>query len=58
MWFERYVIIVVSLAGSRSAKVDHAVYNPPGATGHQAGSFGWFFMWFLLFVKTSGLLEL
>jgi len=52
MWFERYVIIVVSLAGDPYAPWANAVYNPTWADwGIMAGSFGWFFMWFLLFVK-------
>ena len=51
MWFERFVIIVVSLSYEYE----------PYAFGHYtpswvdwsilAGSFGWFFMWFLLFAK-------
>ena len=51
MWFERFVIIVVSLSHE---------YNPY-AMGHYtpswvewsilAGSFAWFFLWFLLFAK-------
>jgi molybdopterin-containing oxidoreductase family membrane subunit len=52
MWFERYVIIVVSLAGEPYTPWANAVYNPTWADwGIMAGSFGWFFMWFLLFVK-------
>jgi len=52
MWFERYVIIVVSLAGEPYTRWTNAVYNPTWADwGIMAGSFGWFFMWFLLFVK-------
>jgi len=52
MWFERYVIIVVSLAGEPYTTWTNAVYNPTWADwGIMAGSFGWFFMWFLLFVK-------
>jgi Ni/Fe-hydrogenase subunit HybB-like protein len=58
MWFERFVIIVTSLSHE---------YLPHGwgeihlyAAGEWkwvdlaivAGSFGWFFMWFLLFIKT------
>ena len=58
MWFERFVIIVTSLAHD---------YLPHGWGGIHlfaagewrwvdlaivAGSFGWFFMWFLLFLKT------
>jgi molybdopterin-containing oxidoreductase family membrane subunit len=51
MWFERFVIIVVSLSYEYE----------PWAMGHYtpswvdwtilAGSFAWFFMWFLLFAK-------
>ncbi|MFQ5702416.1 MAG: NrfD/PsrC family molybdoenzyme membrane anchor subunit [Gemmatimonadales bacterium] len=51
MWFERFVIIVVSLSHEYE----------PYAMGHYtpswvewailAGSFGWFFTWFLLFAK-------
>jgi molybdopterin-containing oxidoreductase family membrane subunit len=52
MWFERYVIIVVSLAGEPYTTWTNGVYNPTWADwGIMAGSFGWFFMWFLLFVK-------
>jgi len=52
MWFERYVIIVVSLAGEPFERFANATYNPTWADwGIMAGSFGWFFMWFLLFVK-------
>ena len=51
MWFERFVIVVPSLsheyepwqwAGYRPTWVDYAIL---------CGSFGWFSMWFLLFVK-------
>ncbi len=52
MWFERYVIIVVSLSGEPFAPWANSTYNPTWADwGIMAGSFGWFFMWFLLFVK-------
>jgi molybdopterin-containing oxidoreductase family membrane subunit len=52
MWFERYVIIVVSLAGEPFSEGSNATYDPSWADwGIMAGSFGWFFMWFLLFVK-------
>ena len=52
MWFERYVIIAVSLAGEPYERFANAPYNPTWADwGIMAGSFGWFFMWFLLFVK-------
>jgi Ni/Fe-hydrogenase subunit HybB-like protein len=51
MWFERFVIIVPSLAHS---------YEPWKFMNHHTtwveasiilGSFGWFFMWFLLFLR-------
>src|SRR3989441_13303971 len=43
---------VVSLAGEPFERFANAVYNPTWADwGIMAGSFGWFFMWFLLFVK-------
>jgi molybdopterin-containing oxidoreductase family membrane subunit len=51
MWFERFVIVVPSLsheyepwqwAGYRPTWVDYAIL---------CGSFGWFSMWFLLFIK-------
>jgi Ni/Fe-hydrogenase subunit HybB-like protein len=51
MWYERYVIIVPSLAHS---------FEPWRFMNHQItwveasiilGSFGWFFMWFLLFLR-------
>jgi molybdopterin-containing oxidoreductase family membrane subunit len=52
MWFERFVIIVVSLAGEPYGHWTNANYNATWADwGIMAGSFGWFFMWFLLFVK-------
>src|SRR6267154_1946196 len=52
MWFERFVIIVESLAGEPFERFANATYNPTWADwGIMAGSFGWFFMWFLLFVK-------
>jgi hypothetical protein len=51
MWYERFVIIVPSLAHS---------YEPGKFLNYHLtwveacillGSFGWFFMWFLLFIK-------
>jgi len=52
MWFERFVIIAVSLAGEPFERWSNAGYNPTWADwGIMAGSFGWFFMWFLLFAK-------
>jgi Ni/Fe-hydrogenase subunit HybB-like protein len=51
MWFERFVIVVPSLSHEfepwqwgtyRPTFVDYSIL---------LGSFGWFFMWFLLFIK-------
>jgi molybdopterin-containing oxidoreductase family membrane subunit len=51
MWFERFVIVVPSLShefepwqwgGYAPTFVDYSIL---------LGSFGWFFMWFLLFIK-------
>src|SRR6185312_9770780 len=51
MWFERFVIVIPSLShefepwqwgGYRPTWVDYGIL---------LGSFGWFFMWFLLFIK-------
>ena len=51
MWFERFVIVVPSLSHEyepwqwtsyRPTWVDYSIL---------AGSFGWFSMWFLLFIK-------
>ena len=51
MWFERFVIVVPSLSHEfepwqwgtyRPTFVDYCIL---------LGSFGWFFMWFLLFIK-------
>src|SRR2546428_6534709 len=50
MWFERFVIIVVSLAGEPFTTWTNATYNATWADwGIMAGSFGWFFIWFLFF---------
>src|SRR6266581_1455959 len=52
MWMERFVIISVHLAGEPFEPFVQAGYNATWADwGIMAGSFGWFFMWFLLFVK-------
>jgi Ni/Fe-hydrogenase subunit HybB-like protein len=52
MWMERFVIIAIHLAGEPFSPWVQASYNPTWADwGIMAGSFGWFFMWFLLFVK-------
>jgi len=51
MWFERFVIIVVSLSHEYEPwAMDH--YTPSWVDWTiLAGSFAWFFMWFLLFAK-------
>src|SRR3989454_12239963 len=52
MWFERFVIIVVSLAGEPFTTWTNATYNATWADwGIMAGRFGWFFMGVPLFGK-------
>jgi molybdopterin-containing oxidoreductase family membrane subunit len=52
MWMERFVIIAIHLTGEPFEPYVKHGYNPTWADwGIMAGSFGWFFMWFLLFVK-------
>jgi Ni/Fe-hydrogenase subunit HybB-like protein len=51
MWFERYMIIITSLSRD-FLPVNWAYYKPTWADyAVLAGSFGWFFMWFLLFCR-------
>ena len=51
MWFERFVIVVPSLAHDVNPW-QWSTYMPTWVDyGILIGSFGWFFMWFLLFVK-------
>jgi len=51
MWFERYVIIVVSLSHEYEPYA-MGNYTPTWVDWTiLAGSFAWFFMWFLLFAK-------
>jgi Ni/Fe-hydrogenase subunit HybB-like protein len=51
MWFERYVIVVPSLS-HEFEPWQWSSYMPTWVDyGILLGSFGWFFMWFLLFVK-------
>ena len=51
MWFERFVIIVNSLAREYEPW-QWNVYEPSWVEmGIMIGSFGWFFMWFLLFLR-------
>ncbi len=53
MWYERFVIITTSLARSfEPAMWQHFFVGPTWVEwGILWGSFAWFFMWFLLFVK-------
>ena len=51
MWLERFNIVVSSLEHNR-IPFDWAAYHPRLAeAGITIGSFGWFFFWFLLFLK-------
>jgi molybdopterin-containing oxidoreductase family membrane subunit len=51
MWFERFVIIIQSLA-HEFMPYTWDYYTPRLVEyGITAGSFAWFFMWFLLFIK-------
>jgi molybdopterin-containing oxidoreductase family membrane subunit len=51
MWLERFNIIVGSLSHNR-IPLDWGTYRPrPVELGITAGAFGWFFLWFLLFLK-------
>ncbi|MGS4768191.1 hypothetical protein ACLGJF_19700, partial [Acinetobacter baumannii] len=52
MWFERFVIIVQSLNASFEPWMWRAGYSPTWVEyGITAGSFAWFFMYFLLFIR-------
>ena len=52
MWLERYVIIVASLSHGFNPSVWSAGYRPTWVeVAITAGSFAWFFLFFLLFVK-------
>jgi molybdopterin-containing oxidoreductase family membrane subunit len=51
MWFERFVIVVPSLS-HEFEPWQWGSYRPTWVDyGILLGSFGWFFMWFLLFIK-------
>jgi molybdopterin-containing oxidoreductase family membrane subunit len=52
MWFERYVIIVGSLANDFLPYAWGQMRPTWADWGILAGSFGWFSMWFLLFART------
>ena len=52
MWFERFVIVVPSLSHEFEPWQWSELRARPGSTTRiLLGSFGWFFMWFLLFIK-------
>merc|ERR1712100_588976 len=51
MWFERYNIIASALAHQYDPAA-WTLYTPNWVEmGIMIGSFGWFFLWFLLFIK-------
>jgi molybdopterin-containing oxidoreductase family membrane subunit len=51
MWLERFNIVVTSLSHNR-IPFDWSTYRPALAEiGITIGSFGWFFTWFLIFLK-------
>ena len=51
MWFERFVIVVPSLS-HEFEPWQWSAYMPSWVdVSILIGSFGWFFMWFLLFIK-------
>jgi Ni/Fe-hydrogenase subunit HybB-like protein len=51
MWLERFNIVVTSLSHNR-IPFDWSVYRPSLVEiGITVGSFGWFFTWFLVFLK-------
>jgi Ni/Fe-hydrogenase subunit HybB-like protein len=51
MWLERFIIVVTSLSHDR-LPFSWRIYVPqPIEVGITLGSFGWFFFWFLLFMK-------
>src|SRR2546430_9907719 len=53
MWFERYVIIVVSLAGEPFERFANATYNPTWADwGIMSGELGSVSPWLPLFFRT------
>ncbi len=51
MWLERFVIIVSSLSHDRLSYLWRVYHPQPIEIAITLGSFGWFFFWFLLFVK-------
>ncbi len=52
MWLERFVIIVTSLSHDRIPFDWTGIYRPTFVeVGITLGSLGWFFLWFLIFVR-------
>ncbi len=51
MWLERFVIITASLANDRLPYLRRVYHPRPVEWAITVGAFGWFFFWFLLFVK-------
>ncbi len=51
MWLERFVIISTSLSHNQEPFSWHTYHPSLYEAGITIGSFGWFFFWFLLFVK-------
>ena len=52
MWLERFVIIVTSLSHDRIPFDWAGIYRPTFVeVGITLGSLGWFFLWFLIFVR-------
>jgi molybdopterin-containing oxidoreductase family membrane subunit len=51
MWFERFVIIVTSLARPFDLAVEHWYKMSWTEAAITAGAFAWFFMFFLIFVR-------
>jgi molybdopterin-containing oxidoreductase family membrane subunit len=52
MWFERFNIIVISLSHEFMPSTWNLYKVSLVELGITAGSFAWFFMFFLLFIKT------
>ena len=52
MWLERFVIIVTSLSHDRLPFTwRHLPSDASSSSGSRSGALGWFFFWFLLFVR-------
>jgi len=51
MWLERFIIVVTSLSHDRLPFTWRLYWPRPVEVGITLGSFGWFFFWFLLFMK-------